>query len=91
MVGVVDAERELSRNIENEVKRRIGSRVRNLRVSIIDGRVALGGRTLTYHAKQLVQHAVMETCPLRILSNDIEVEPTPGPRPVRVAPKELSA
>ena len=52
---------------------RLGGRVRELRVFVRDNGVILQGRTYTYHAKQLAQHAAMEISGLPILSNDIEV------------------
>lgn len=67
------AEWLLSRDIEEAVRRRVGSRVQHFRVAIVDGQLVLKGCTLTYHVKQLVQHAVMEVCPLRIYANQIEV------------------
>jgi len=35
--------------------------------------IVLQGRSSTYHAKQLAQHAVLEAGPVTILANDIEV------------------
>jgi hypothetical protein len=44
-----------------------------LRVLVRHDGVILQGRTSTYHAKQLAQHAAMELGDVRILSNEIEV------------------
>lgn len=74
IVPTIEVERDLLRNIEEEVRRRIGSRVRRFGVSVVGGQLVLDGSTLTYHAKQLVQHAVMEICPLRIHANHIQVD-----------------
>jgi hypothetical protein len=52
---------------------RLGNRVRNLRVLRGKDGLVLRGKTATYYAKQLVQHAVMELDESRILANDIEV------------------
>ena len=52
---------------------RLGNRVRNLRVLRGKDGLVLRGKTTTYYAKQLVQHAVMELDESRILANDIEV------------------
>ena len=60
-------------HLEVQLQRRLGSRVRDLRVVVKHDGVILQGRTSTYHAKQLVQHAVMELGDVRILSNQIEV------------------
>jgi hypothetical protein len=37
------------------------------------GGLVLQGNTLTFHAKQLAQHAIMEATRLPILANEIEV------------------
>ena len=53
--------------------RRLGNRVRDLRVRIHPAGMILQGRTATYHAKQLAQHAAMELAEMPILANDIQV------------------
>jgi hypothetical protein len=59
--------------LESLVQRRLGSRVRDLRVVVRQDGVILQGRATTYHAKQLAQHAAMELASMPILANDIEV------------------
>ena len=59
--------------LESLLQRRLGNRIRDLRVMIRPEGVILQGRTSTYHAKQLAQHAAMELGNLPILSNAIEV------------------
>ena len=59
--------------LESLLQRRLGNRVRDLSVLVRPGGVVLQGRTATYHAKQLAQHALMELCEQPILANDIEV------------------
>jgi hypothetical protein len=59
--------------LENMLLRRLGNRVRDLRVTVLPAGVILKGRTATYHAKQLAQHAAMELGDMPILANDIEV------------------
>jgi hypothetical protein len=59
--------------LESLMHRRLGSRVRNLRVQVLPTGLVLKGRTTTYHAKQLAQHAAMDLAAAPILSNDIEV------------------
>jgi len=59
--------------LENLMFRRLGNRVRDLRIVVRPDGVILQGRTATYHAKQLAQHAAMELADLPILANDIEV------------------
>jgi hypothetical protein len=55
------------------VLRRLGGRVRDLRLIVRPGGVILQGRAATYHVKQLAQHAAMELTHLPVLANDIEV------------------
>jgi len=59
--------------LESLIERRMGNRVRDLRVVVRATGLILQGRTDTYHAKQLAQHAAMELATLPILSNEIEV------------------
>jgi hypothetical protein len=59
--------------LECLMQSRLGNRVRNLRVRVLADGLVLQGRTTTYHAKQLAQHAAMEFAPTPILANDIEV------------------
>lgn len=60
-------------HLESLIERRLGNQVRDLRVVARPTGLILQGRTATYHAKQLAQHAVMEMATLPILSNEIEV------------------
>ena len=62
-----------SEQLESQVQRRLGSRVRDLRVIVQHDGVVLRGRAATYHAKQLAQHAAMELVDLPIVANDIQV------------------
>jgi hypothetical protein len=59
--------------LEGLMQRRLGNRIRDLRVVIRPEGVILQGRTATYHAKQLAQHAAMDLGKLPILANAIEV------------------
>jgi hypothetical protein len=59
--------------LERLLQRQLGNRIRNLRVRLFARGVILEGRTTTYHAKQLAQHAAMEHAGAPILANDIEV------------------
>jgi hypothetical protein len=65
---------ELER-LEAQVRIRLGSRVRNLRLLLRDECLVLKGRAHTYYAKQLAQHAVMQVAEYRIHANEIEVVP----------------
>lgn len=60
-------------NLATLIVRRLGNRVRNLRVLRQGGGLVIQGRTSTYYAKQLAQHAAMELDKEPILANDIEV------------------
>jgi hypothetical protein len=59
--------------LEAQVLRRVGGRVRDLRVLVRHNGIILLGRSATYHAKQIAQHTAMELTGLPILANDIEV------------------
>jgi hypothetical protein len=59
--------------LECLLQRRLGNRIRKLRVHVLPAGLVLEGRAATYHAKQLAQHAAMELVALPILANDIEV------------------
>jgi hypothetical protein len=59
--------------LELQLQRRVGGRVRNLRIVFRSGGIILQGRATTYHAKQLAQHAAMELARMQILANEIEV------------------
>ena len=60
-------------HLQSQVQRRLGSRIRGLQVIVRQDGLILQGRTTTYHAKQLAQHAAMELAALPILANNIEV------------------
>jgi hypothetical protein len=60
-------------HLESLLQRRIGGRVRDLRVVLKHNGIILQGRAATYHAKQLAQHAAMDLAGLPIVANDIEV------------------
>ena len=59
--------------VESMLVRRLGNRVRDLRVIVLPAGLILQGRTATYHAKQIAQHAAMELANLPIIANEIEV------------------
>jgi hypothetical protein len=59
--------------LECLMQRRLGNRIRNLRVQVLPAGLVLQGRAATYHAKQLAQHAAMELAGVPIVANDIEV------------------
>lgn len=59
--------------LECLMHRRLGNRIRDLRVVLYPTGLVIQGQTKTYHAKQLAQHAAMDLSTLPILANDIEV------------------
>lgn len=66
---VTEAER-----LEGLLTRRLGSRIRGLRLVFAQAGLILRGRSETYHAKQIAQHAAMEITATPILANEIEVK-----------------
>ena len=60
-------------HLESLMMRRLGNRVRDLRVVRRPNGLIIQGRTQTYYVKQLAQHAAMELGNRPILANDIEV------------------
>ena len=65
--------RRLAEEIEGLVQRRTGGQIRGLHVEVYGDRVIITGRTSTYYAKQLAQHAAMDAAGHDCLSNEIEV------------------
>lgn len=59
--------------IGTQIRSQLSGRLRDFRLEIGDAGVILRGRSGTYYAKQLAQHAVMAACDLPILRNEIEV------------------
>lgn len=59
--------------LERHVHRRLSGRLRGFRVVAFGNRLVLQGRTQTYYAKQLAQHAIMEATKIPIAANEIEV------------------
>jgi hypothetical protein len=52
--------RSLSERIESHIERRLCGRIFDLHVVCSGDRVVLQGRSRTYHAKQLAQHAALD-------------------------------
>jgi hypothetical protein len=65
--------REELMRAEEHLRCRMSGRVREFRLLVRDQGLVLQGHAHTYYAKQLVQHAVMETLNLPIKANEIEV------------------
>jgi hypothetical protein len=51
---------QLKQALEGQIVRRVGRRVRQLRVEVGAGRVVVHGRTASYYVKQLAIQAVLE-------------------------------
>jgi hypothetical protein len=60
-------------SLEHRILRRIGNRIRNFRVVEHPEGLVLRGSAVTFHTKQLAQHAAMELTNRLILANEIEV------------------
>lgn len=60
-------------HLEALLMRRLGNRIRDLRVLVQSEGIVLQGRSSTYYAKQLAQHAAMEMSQYPIAANEIEV------------------
>ncbi len=59
--------------LEAQVQSRLSGQVRHFRIVVRGHGLVLTGRSPTYYAKQLAQHAVMEATALPILANEIRV------------------
>jgi hypothetical protein len=59
--------------LERLLARRLGTRIRELRLIFRQSGLILRGQSETYHAKQLAQHAAMELAHVPILANEIVV------------------
>ena len=59
--------------LEAHVQGRTGKQLGNFRLIMQNEGLILKGHSLSYYAKQLAQHAVMEVTGIPIVSNEIEV------------------
>ena len=59
--------------LEMSVQLRLNGQVRDFRLLVHPDGLILQGSALTFHAKQLAQHAIMKAIQLPILANHIEV------------------
>jgi hypothetical protein len=59
--------------LQDEIRQRIGGRVRNLRVHRTDDELVLTGTSGTFYVKQLAQHAALTLEPELRLINEITV------------------
>ncbi|MEM6330684.1 MAG: BON domain-containing protein [Planctomycetota bacterium] len=63
----------LAARIRERITKRLGPRVRDLRVSVTGKLIVLSGRCSTYYSKQLAQHAALGVIEDEQLDNAIEV------------------
>jgi hypothetical protein len=72
-LGLPRVTRESLARLEEHVRSRLGGRVQELKVVFMEDGLVLRGYARAYYAKQLAQHALMETTGLPIRANEIEV------------------
>ena len=65
--------------LEELVRRQLGGRVREFRLSVRDAGLVLRGQANSHHAKQLAQQALMDSNRATITANEIEVRDCPFP------------
>ena len=63
----------LRKELENRVRARTGSQLKNLGIELSPEGIRLLGQTTTFYVKQLAQHCVREILPDVRLENDINV------------------
>lgn len=68
-----DTTGQLRSRIKSRIEKRLGERIRNLRVVIKGQTICLTGRCSTYYSKQLAQHAALGVIEDQQLENAIEV------------------
>ncbi|WP_197527866.1 BON domain-containing protein [Posidoniimonas polymericola] len=61
----------MASRIQSRIQRRLGDRIRDLQVYVIDKNVTLQGCCATYYSKQLAQHAALGVLEDERLENDI--------------------
>ncbi len=71
-LNIVD-DQGLELRLERLVHGRTGSRIRDLRVEVLDDEVILTGRATSYYAKQLATCAALPVISPRTLTNAIDV------------------
>ena len=59
--------------LKTHVQCRLAGQIRDFRLLVADLGLVLRGRSHTYYAKQLAQHAVMQATELPISANEIDV------------------
>lgn len=63
----------LSRQIKSRIEKRLGGRIRDLRVKVDGKKIILEGRCATYYSKQLAQHAALGVIEDEQVENAIDV------------------
>jgi hypothetical protein len=72
--------------LEDLVRKRLGGRLRDFRLTIRDAGLVLGGHARSHHAKQLALHAIMDMTSVPVVANEIEVRTS-----LRAAPSHSRA
>lgn len=71
--GILATDEELGA-LASQLQQRLCGRVRNFRLVRLEDGLVLHGRTNSYYAKQLAQHAVMSATDCPIYGNEIVVD-----------------
>jgi hypothetical protein len=61
-------------DLERQVQKQTGRRIRNLAIELNPERVILRGQVRSYYVKQLAQHGICSCFPDLVLENSIVVE-----------------
>lgn len=69
-----DGNESLERTIRDAIQRRAGGAIQGLAVTVVEGRVVLRGRSMSFYRKQLAQEAAIPFLGGRQLANLIVVE-----------------
>lgn len=61
--------------LEDLLRQNFRSKVRNVRVIELEGKVIVQGTAVSYYVKQMVQHLVLSVLRTKHLVNELQVEP----------------
>lgn len=73
-LGADDDTIRLLAQVEGQVRRRVGGRLRDFQLTLSPTGLILRGKASSFHVKQVVQHLVMSMLELAIAANEIEVD-----------------
>lgn len=80
IVQLSDQRQSNVNGMEATVRQLLGSRVRDFRLVDLGECLVLSGKTTTYYAKQLAQHAILTENRTAFVVNNIEVIPDLPPK-----------